>query len=462
MEIQDPKYLVLNTPPQRTDGLCVVYVMSRDQRVQSNPALYKAQQMALRLQLPLVVVFCLYNGSGHRSREHYEFMLNGLKEVEADLRDLHIGFMMVIGDPKVVLMNTFIHLKPSAVIFDFSPLSGPRVLQKFLAKDAVFECLVVDAHNVVPVWVASQKLEVGARTLRPKIHRLLAAYSTNVTYDLRQQKLWPEHIMSVAELDDKIAEVLVKIPSNYQTLTYVSGERAACLAVNEFVENRFAGYATNRNDPTKDGLSGLSLYLHYGQLSALQVLSRVQQALNFDSTLQASYDVLVEEMVVRKELSDNYCLYSTSYRTLTGAPNWAQLTLKKHETDIREFLYTRVAFEHASTHDTAWNAAQIQLLKTGKMHGYMRMYWAKKVLEWSASPQEAIDTLIYLNDFYSIDGGDPNGYTGIMWSVAGVHDRPWGERPVYGVIRCMVYTGLKRKFDIVTYENRWLSMNEHK
>ena len=159
-------------------------------------------------------------------------------------------------------------------------------------------------------------------------------------------------------------------------------------------------------------------------------------------------------MVVRKELSDNWCYYNQNYDNLKGAPQWAQNTLAKHASDPREFLYSLKQFEVANTHDPAWNAAQKQMTTTGKMHGYMRMYWAKKVLEWTESPGQAIDFLIRLNDLYSLDGGDPNGYAGIMWSIAGVHDRPWGERPIYGKVRSMVYGGLKRKFDISAYEQR--------
>jgi deoxyribodipyrimidine photo-lyase len=156
-------------------------------------------------------------------------------------------------------------------------------------------------------------------------------------------------------------------------------------------------------------------------------------------------------MVVRKELSDNFCYYNDNYDSLQGAPAWALASLSKHANDERQYLYSKEQFENAQTHDQAWNAAQIQLRKQGKIHGYMRMYWAKKVLEWSTSADEAFKTLVYLNDFYSLDGGDPNGYVGILWSVAGLHDRPWGERSVYGTIRCMVYDGLRRKFPIEEY-----------
>jgi len=184
-------------------------------------------------------------------------------------------------------------------------------------------------------------------------------------------------------------------------------------------------------------------------------MNAVSAAVVANAALQNDADALQEELVIRKELADNYCNYNQDYTTLRGAPEWSRRTLQKHETDPRNYIYSLQELETASTHDLAWNAAQRQLTATGKMHGYMRMYWAKKVLEWSKDAQEAQQKLIYLNDFYSIDGGDPNGYVGALWSIAGLHDRPWGERPVYGTVRSMVYNGLKRKFDIEAYIQKY-------
>lgn len=170
-----------------------------------------------------------------------------------------------------------------------------------------------------------------------------------------------------------------------------------------------------------------------------------------DSKEVKSVKSFLEELVIRKELSDNFCFYNKFYKSLEGAKTWAKDTLKKHEKDIREFIYSISDLEKGLTHDKAWNAAQLQLVYTGKIHGYMRMYWAKKILEWTNNPEEALSIAIYLNDKYSIDGYDPNGYTGIMWSICGVHDRPWFERPIFGLIRYMNYSGLARKFDVESY-----------
>lgn len=434
-------------------GKCVLYVMSRDQRVNDNFALSYAQEKALALNLPLAVLFVLHK-KGVRSREHYDFMLEGLAEVEKTLKDKNIAFLLLVGNPEDVLKNAFIHLQPAHVFMDFSPLKGPRELYLKLQNTQTI-ISVIDTHNCVPVWTASPKQEVGARTLRPKIHTLLSGFLVDTPVVINHPYMWPGKVMSLRTLKSVIDEFLATIPKNGQSLEIKSGESAGIEAAKEFLHERLIGYSENRNDPTKNGLSGLSPYFHFGQLSVITVLRMIEET-EIPGDYIRSKDAFIEEAVIRKELSDNYCYYAPTYRSIHGSASWAQNTLKKHTGDTREFCYSLNDFEAGRTHDKAWNAAQRQLTLSGKIHGYMRMYWAKKVLEWSPSPEEAIKILTYLNDFYSLDGGDPNGYTGIMWSVAGVHDRPWGERPVYGTIRSMVYSGLKRKFDIASYEKKWL------
>jgi deoxyribodipyrimidine photo-lyase len=225
------------------------------------------------------------------------------------------------------------------------------------------------------------------------------------------------------------------------------GEDAARLALERFVDTKLADYDSARNDPTRDGQSNLSPYLHFGQLAPQRTAWEIDQA-------QVSPDArgaFLEELFVRRELSDNHCWYNQAYGSFHGLPAWAQRTLDAHRADPRDFFYTYAEFEQAETHDPLWNAAQRALLRTGKMHGYMRMYWAKKVLEWSPAPEDALRDVIRLNDTYSLDGRDPNGYVGAAWSVGGLHDRPWANRPVFGQIRYMNFKGCRRKFDVDAY-----------
>ena len=377
-------------------GSCVLYIMSRDQRVQDNHALLAAQEHAINANLPLAVVFCLLPKTGVRAREHYEFMLKGLKLVESNLESYNIPFMMLIGDAHERLQAVFYHLKPNAVYFDFNPLRGPQKLLNNVAKHANFGVYVVDTHNVVPIWVASNKCEYAARTIRPKIHKVLANYLIEPPKLIKHPIKWQGPIIKINKLTPQINEVLNALKTNKSKIEFASGEAAAKLQLNDFIKHRLTNYAKDRNDPTINGLSGFSPYLHFGQISSLRI---ALQSLPIKDVSE-SVNVLLEEMIVRKELSDNWCYFNQNYDQLIGAPQWAINTLNKHNKDIREFLYNLEDFAQAKTHDQAWNAAQNQLTTTGKMHGYMRMYWAKKVLEWSPSANQAIKTLNYLNDFY--------------------------------------------------------------
>jgi deoxyribodipyrimidine photo-lyase len=304
--------------------------------------------------------------------------------------------------------------------------------------------------------VASNKQEFSARTLRPKLHQKLAEYLIDSTKPVVHPVVWPGRVIPLAELEDAIDKTRSMYPINGTDTRCIPGEHAAHRVLQEFINTKLLGYSDLRNDPTMDGQSGLSPYLHFGNIASITAVRMVKELTSARPDLQRDSDAFIEEIVVRKELSDNFCLFSSNYTSLSAVPEWAQKTLSKHAADPRDFTYSSQQFEAAETHDPAWNAAQSELRKTGKMHGYMRMYWAKKVLEWSKSPDDALAILVYLNDFYSIDGGDPNGYAGILWSIGGLHDRPWGERPIYGTVRSMVYNGLKRKFAVAEYEKMWL------
>jgi deoxyribodipyrimidine photo-lyase len=229
------------------------------------------------------------------------------------------------------------------------------------------------------------------------------------------------------------------------------GTKAGMKILRDFVGNKLSSYAAMRNDPEGDGQSNLSPYLHFGQLSAQRVALEVISK----GGSSESKEAFLEELIIRRELSDNFCFYNEHYDSLEGFPAWAKETLNKHRRDRRPYLYSLSEFENANTHDDLWNAAQLQMVKRGKMHGYMRMYWAKKILEWTESPEEALEVTIYLNDRYELDGRDPNGYAGIAWSIGGVHDRAWGERNIFGKIRYMSYLGCKRKFDTDAYVKHW-------
>ena len=258
-------------------------------------------------------------------------------------------------------------------------------------------------------------------------------------------------------------------------MTWIQGDHASAKkALDAFIDTGLERYGSERNDPNARAQSNLSPYLHYGILSAASIALAVIEKVDapIQDILEASRNkakidpkkqptlldnagAFLEELIVRRELSDNFCFYNSSYDSVEGFPEWALRSHAKHRKDKREYLYTLNEFEEGRTHEALWNAAQLEMVKTGKMHGYMRMYWAKKILEWTESPEEAMKVAIYLNDTYELDGRDPNGYAGIAWSIGGVHDRAWFERPVFGQIRYMNANGCKSKFDTDAYIAAW-------
>ena len=449
------------------EGDAVVYVMSRDQRVHDNHALLAAQSEATEHKVPLYVLFNL-KIVPNRAREHYDFMLSGLQEVAAALASLSIPFILKSGEA-VTNITEFLHeTGAGSVYFDFSPLAGSRTLAKKIAGSFKGGAFVVDTHNIIPTWIASDKQEFAAHTMRRKVHVALEKYMTEPD-DIVKHSFTASHKAEGISFE-QAWEFISNIPARGIMIDATPGEKASTAHLADFIEDRLDTYALKRNDIAHDQQSGLSPYLHFGHISSLRVALEVikytdQRPLLFEEVRLASagdgpsaYDgmnALLEEMIVRKELSDNFCFYQMNYTSLESGPAWAQQSLALHRTDIRDFIYTREQWENAQTHDESWNAAQNQLRKTGKIHGYMRMYWAKKMLEWSATPEVALADCIYLNDAYSIDGGDPNGYVGILWSMVGLHDRSWFERPVFGKIRYMNEGGLKRKYDIAAYQREW-------
>ena len=423
----------------------VVYWMSRDQRVRDNWALLFAQETALNARAPLAVVFCLVPDFLNAAMRQYGFLLKGLEEVEGALKKRNIAFFLLAGEPRLELPAFLKRHGAGTLITDFDPLRIKRKWKDDVGRAIAVPFLEVDAHNIVPCWVASSKQEYGAYTLRPKLNRLLPEFLTAFPVLKRHPLSWPEQVNAV---DWTAVGKSLTVDRSVPEVTWIRpGEEAARKAMRSFLKRKIATYAADRNDPVKDGQSNLSPYIHFGHLSAQRVALEV---LNTDGH-DESNEAFLEELVVRRELADNFCFYNANYDNSASFPSWARTSHKKHLKDIREHLYSLRQFEEARTHDALWNAAQMEMVKRGKMHGYLRMYWAKKILELTRSPEKALKIAIYLNDRYELDGRDPNGYAGIAWSIGGVHDRAWGERPVFGKLRYMSFNGCRSKFDVEAY-----------
>jgi deoxyribodipyrimidine photo-lyase len=425
----------------------VVYWMSRDMRAEDNWALTFAQELAIKRRSPFGVVFSLTEDFLGAAIRQYGFLLRGLEEIEKGLAKKNIPFTLLRGDPDEAVSDFAQEHGVGVLVTDFSPLRTKRSWNETVIQRLDLPLHEVDAHNIVPCWLASPKQEYAARTFRPKIRRLLPEFCEEFPglkvhphrWDVGDEMDW-DRIRRNLEVDRSVPEVDWIVP----------GAAAARKALLRFLNKRLSAYDLDRNDPNLEGQSALSPYLHFGMISAQRVALEAARA-DADQKSKAAF---LEELVVRRELSENFCFYNPGYDSFEAFPDWAKKTLNDHRNDPREYLYELKELERAETHDDLWNAAQREMALRGKMHGYMRMYWAKKILEWTGSPEEAQKITIYLNDRYELDGRDPNGYVGIAWSIGGVHDRAWKEREIFGKVRYMSYRGAKSKFDVGSYVDR--------
>ncbi|OEH76820.1 deoxyribodipyrimidine photo-lyase [Cyclospora cayetanensis] len=462
--------------PARTQpntlGKTVVCLLQRDLRLQDNWALLFAQEAALTLGTPLYVLHLVIPGHTFQPTiRHVSFHLSSLEEFATDLANQSIGFRCIpistADDDKAstcearsCIESTVTELKPCLMVCDLMPLRRPSELVKQAANVCVTkgQCPLyqVDSHNIVPVWLASDKQEYSARTFRVRVTRFLREFACEIPrIGQHPHKLQTEDGQTL-----KIPDILnrlkldhsVRLPSQW-----LPGSKAGLAALQEFCTRpRLLAYAS-RNDPLERGQSGLSPWLHFGQLSSQRCLLTINSlgpGTKIGALAAAARESFIEELVVRRELAENFIFYNSKYDEIQGAPKWAQDTLNAHRGDKREHIYSLSHFEGAKTHEALWNAAQLQLVHDGKMHGFMRMYWAKKILEWAASPESALKISLHLNDKYSLDGTDPNGVVGCMWSIAGVHDQGWAERPIFGKVRYMNLAGCKRKFSVDEFIRR--------
>jgi deoxyribodipyrimidine photo-lyase len=423
----------------------VIYWMSRDQRINDNWALLYAQRLAFNQKSPLIVAFCLVPDFLEATIRQYGFMLRGLQELEAGLHKKNIPFILATGAPGEQIPRLVKQFGAACLITDFDPLRIKMKWVSSVSEKIRVPFYQVDTHNIVPCWLASPKQEYAAYTFRPKIRRFLPEFLN--TFPTIRKHPFPLGTIQ-KPVDWSAAQRSLKVNSSVREIKWLRpGEKAAESMLRTFLKNKILSYENMRNDPTRDGQSDLSPYLHFGQISAQRVALEVQKL----QEINGNKDAFLEELIVRRELSDNFCFYNDHYDSFKGFPSWAKESLDKYRKKPREYVYSLRKFEQARTHDELWNAAQQEMVSRGKMHGYMRMYWAKKILEWTESPERALKIAIYLNDKYELDGRDPNGYAGIAWSIGGVHDRAWNERRVFGKVRYMSYNGCKGKFDVTKY-----------
>ena len=426
-------------------GRYVAYWMQASQRARGNHALEYAAGRANELGRPLVVFFGITDRYPGANRRHYSFMIEGLRETKRSLAKRGIGMVIRKAPPAEGIVE--FARDACLVVADRGYTRIQREWRAHAAERIGCSLVQVESDAIVPVETASGKEEYSAATIRRKIHRLLPDYLVPLkTVRVRKESLHlrfdrtfdvedPEAALARLDLDPAVPMPVVTVPA---------GTAAAGKALESFIRTRLPRYAGERNDPNAGATSGMSPYLHFGQISPLSVALRVLRA------GRPGREEYLEELIVRRELAINFVFRNDRYDRFECLPDWCRKTLLSHARDRREYVYGLAELEEGRTHDPYWNAAQKEMVATGRMHGYMRMYWGKKILEWTKTPQRAFDVALLLNNRYELDGRDPNGFAGVAWCF-GKHDRPWGERPVFGTVRYMNDRGLRRKFDADRY-----------
>ncbi len=456
-------------------GSYVLYWMQEAQRIHYNPALDYAVAEAARMKLGLIVCFIISDEVPEANIRHYRFMIEALPEIALELASRNIPFNVLLGNPASLIPR--LGQKARLLVLDHGYLHWQREWRddifgsKLLSDTRIVE---LDTEATIPVHLASDKEEYSAATLRRKLVSKLPewiTYPDAPQYEIPAQSLvlqgiphYPYDLQDLKALWDWVLAEL-KMEQSPGILSSMTGGYAQARAkLSFFIKNKLSGYAQYRSHPDKDYVSDLSPYLHFGQISALEIIHEIFGAwqVPVDTLPQLIADKkrlsgkilnladYAEELIVRRELSMNFCHYNPHYDSSKCLPIWARKTLNDHLGDTREEHYSLDRLEQGETDDIYWNAAQRQMLSTGKMHGYMRMYWGKRLLAWCPSVDEAFEILLYLNNKYELDGRDANAYSGVAWCF-GKHDRPWAQRPIYGMVRFMNAAGLKRKFDMNAY-----------
>jgi len=430
----------------------VLYWAQANRRARCNPALAHAVELANRAGLPVLFYEGLTCDYPYASDRLHTFILEGVPDTERELQRIGIGYVFYLRRADREANDILYRLTKdaAAIVTDDYPLWPARQYNTTVPPKLKIPYYAVDASCIVPMGCFNKR-EYAAYTIRPKIRKLLAKFLRPApAIRVRQRycgKIPNFHTrVTAANIAGLVASCAIDhgLPPSP---IYHGGSAAARMRLRQFLKRNLHRYASASNQPSENATSGLSPYLHFGHISALEVALAVQKYAIQHKLLP---DEFLEELIVRRELAFNFARFTDRPESITALPDWARKTLAKHARDRRNPVYSRRQFERAQTHDPLWNAAQQELLITGKIHGYYRMYWGKKILGWSRTPAEALATALYLNDRLALDGRDPNSSTNILWCF-GLHDRPWAERPVFGQIRYMSYAGMRRKTDVDAY-----------
>ncbi|KGE72428.1 deoxyribodipyrimidine photo-lyase [Spirochaeta lutea] len=468
----------LVNPKPMGDSGPVLYWMQAAQRIRHNYALGYSIELAAKKQVPLVVVFCL-TAFPEANLRHYWFMWQGIRETAANLSDLGIPLVIYHGHPEDCIPGLARRLDASAVVTEKAYLRTPRHWRSAIYPALDCQAVEVESEVVVPLHLASTKEAYSAASIRRRVTSMWNHYISD--YELPSPAGLPslgdslpdrlEEATNARSLQpssitqpDQLASLLGLSPTPGISPVFQGGATQAQAHLDHFLNTGLHRFAQDRSDPSLGVQSNLSPYLHFGQISPVDAALQASQFWKgpqnrrFNPQLQAvplePLDAFLEELIVRRELSFNYVYYNPRYDEYEGLPSWALKTLAEHREDPRPYEYSYQELEAAQTHDPYWNASQREMVITGKMAGYMRMYWGKKILEWTRDPKTAFNTALKLNNTYELDGRDPSSFAGVAWCF-GKHDRPWAQRAIFGTVRYMNDRGLERKFNIRDYAGHW-------
>jgi len=445
-----PRVQVRRGGAPRPGGRCVVYWMQRAMRIDDNPALDVAIEAANALGLPAVVFFSVIPNYPNANLRHYHFMAQGLRDVEADAAARGVGFVLRRW-PSNSLDAFLEEAEAALVVGDENPCREPERWRGVLARRLKLPYWTVDADVVVPSAVFGKSFHLLYH-FRPHLNRALPEFLVPHTNPKPQQEWKPWRVFEHFSPQGDITEGLDKLDRSVQPVdSFTGGAHEARKRLAAFVKGGLGGYESGRNRPERDGTSKLSPYLHFGHISSRTIALAVRAAAEEGTIPAAARDKFLDQVIGWRELAVLFVKYTPEYDTWECAAPWARRTLTEHTGDARQ-RYEFATLERGETGDELWNAAQRQMVRTGWMHNYMRMYWAKKILEWAPDPARAFEWAVTLNDRYELDGRDPNGYAGIAWAIVGRHDRPWFNRPVFGLIRPMSGVSLAKKFDAEAYK----------
>jgi deoxyribodipyrimidine photo-lyase len=449
----NPRILIRRDSPLRPDAKCVVYWMQRAMRIHENSALDVAIDAANILGLPVVVFFSVIPNYPNANLRHYHFLQQGMRDVEEDAKERGVGFVLR-RYPDNSLERFLEEVDAAMLIGDENPCREPERWRKVLARRLKLPYWTVDADVVVPSAVFGRDYFL-LQHMRPHLKEALPKFLV-APHSPKPQHAWlnPKSIHSESLAHDITAGFKDLDRTINPVDTFTGGTHAALKQLNDFVQHGLKDYVDKRNHPEVKGTSRLSPYLHFGNIGPITVAFAVDEALAKGHIPQTARDRFLDQVIAWRELSVLFVKYNNNYDNWECAEPWARQTLIEHAADQRATRYTFEQLERAETHDDLWNAAQREMTETGWMHNYMRMYWAKMILTWAPDPARAYEWAVILNDRYELDGRDPNGYAGIAWAIVGKHDRPWFNRPTFGLVRPMSGASTSKKFNAQAYIDR--------